>query len=55
MVTSAELKGQKPAWCPGCGNFGILTAFKRAVVDLGWEPWQFTIVSGIGQAGKLPH
>jgi len=55
MVTLAELKGQKPAWCPGCGNFGILTAFRRAVVELGWEPWEFTIVSGIGQAGKFPH
>ncbi|HEY5494586.1 MAG TPA: thiamine pyrophosphate-dependent enzyme [Candidatus Anoxymicrobiaceae bacterium] len=55
MVTLAELKGQKPAWCPGCGNFGILTAFRKAVVEEGWEPWQFTIVSGIGQAGKFPH
>ena len=39
----------------GCGNFGILNAFKNAVVELGLEPHQFTIVSGIGQAGKFPH
>ena len=39
----------------GCGNFGILNAFKNAVVELGIEPHQFTIVSGIGQAGKFPH
>ena len=55
MATLAEYKGQRPAWCPGCGNFAILTAFNKAVVGLGWEPWQFTIVSGIGQAGKFPH
>ena len=55
MATLAEYRGQKPAWCPGCGNFAILTAFNKAVVGLGWEPWQFTIVSGIGQAGKFPH
>jgi 2-oxoglutarate ferredoxin oxidoreductase subunit beta len=55
MPTLDEYKGQIPAWCPGCGNFGILTAFKNVMVELGIEPHQFTIVSGIGQAGKLPH
>lgn len=55
MPTLEDYKGQTPAWCPGCGNFGILKAFKDAVVELGLEPHQLTIVSGIGQAGKFPH
>ncbi len=55
MPTLEDYKGQVPAWCPGCGNFGILNAFKAAVVELGIEPHQFIMVSGIGQAGKLPH
>ena len=55
MVTSEDYRGLKPAWCPGCGNFGILTAFKRAMVELGVEPHEFVAVSGIGQAGKFPH
>ncbi len=55
MSTLKDYKGQKPAWCPGCGNFGILKSFKDAMVELGIEPDQFTIVSGIGQAGKFPH
>ena len=42
-------------WCPGCGNFGILTAMRRALVGLGLEPYQVLMVSGIGQAGKFPH
>ncbi|HMK61089.1 MAG TPA: 2-oxoacid:ferredoxin oxidoreductase subunit beta [Dissulfurispiraceae bacterium] len=50
-----ENNDQKPAWCPGCGNFGILKAFKDAIDELGFKPYQFTIVSGIGQAGKFPH
>jgi 2-oxoglutarate ferredoxin oxidoreductase subunit beta len=50
-----DYKGQTPAWCPGCGNFGILKAFKDAMVEMGKEPHEFTIVSGIGQAGKFPH
>ncbi len=55
MSTLEDYKGRTPAWCPGCGNFGILNTFKGAVVELGLEPHQFTIVSGIGQAAKLPH
>src|SRR5512139_3847441 len=43
------------AWCPGCGNFGILRALKKALVDLRLAPYQVLMVSGIGQAGKLPH
>jgi 2-oxoglutarate ferredoxin oxidoreductase subunit beta len=56
MVT---LKDYAPAmanqWCPGCGNFGILTSMRRALVALGLEPHQVLRVSGIGQAGKFPH
>jgi 2-oxoglutarate ferredoxin oxidoreductase subunit beta len=55
MVTSETYRGQVPAWCPGCGNFAIMKAFKDAMVELNWEPHQFTIVSGIGQAAKFPH
>jgi 2-oxoglutarate ferredoxin oxidoreductase subunit beta len=55
MSTLEKYKGQKPAWCPGCGNFAILNIIKRALVDLEMEPHEFTIVSGIGQAAKLPH
>jgi len=55
MVEMADYDGSKPAWCPGCGNFGILTALKNALVTLEIEPYRVLMVSGIGQAGKLPH
>ncbi len=42
-------------WCPGCANFGILTALRRALVSLGRAPHEVCLVSGIGQAAKLPH
>lgn len=42
-------------WCPGCGNFDILSAMKNAFVDLGISPQKLLIVSGIGQAAKTPH
>ncbi len=39
MVTASEkmatdYTGLKPAWCPGCGNFGILRALNKALVEL---------------------
>ncbi len=55
MVTMADYAGIKPAWCPGCGDFAILTAVKKALVELDIEPHQVLMTSGIGQAGKLPH
>jgi 2-oxoglutarate ferredoxin oxidoreductase subunit beta len=42
-------------WCPGCPNFGILQAFKKALVELKKAPHEVCMVSGIGQAAKLPH
>ncbi len=50
-----KYQGEVPAWCPGCGNFAIMRAFKEALVELAIEPERFCIVSGIGQAGKFPH
>jgi len=55
MVTVSDYAGLKPAWCPGCGNFGILEALNRALIEMKIEPHQVLLVSGIGQAGKLPH
>ncbi len=43
------------AWCPGCGNFGILAAIKEALAELKLKPEDIVIVSGIGQAAKTPH
>jgi 2-oxoglutarate ferredoxin oxidoreductase subunit beta len=42
-------------WCPGCSNFGILQAFKKAFLELNKAPHEICLVSGIGQAAKLPH
>jgi 2-oxoglutarate ferredoxin oxidoreductase subunit beta len=42
-------------WCPGCPNFGILEAFKMALNQLHKAPHEICLVSGIGQAAKLPH
>ena len=56
MVTLDDYKSTDPnAWCPGCGNFGIQAALKKALVALDLPPQRLCMVSGIGQAAKMPH
>ena len=43
-------------WCTGCGNFGILTALKKAINylgEMGIAKESIFITSGIGQHGKM--
>jgi len=42
-------------WCPGCGDFGILTAIQMALADLQLSPHRTVIFSGIGCSGKTPN
>ena len=42
-------------WCPGCGNFGIMNGIQIALSEMGLEQHKVVIVSGIGNAGKMPH
>ncbi len=42
-------------WCPGCGDFGIISAVQMALAELQLEPHRVVIFSGIGCSGKDPH
>ncbi len=42
-------------WCPGCGDHGIVAALQMALAELALEPHKVVIVSGVGNAAKLPH
>jgi 2-oxoglutarate ferredoxin oxidoreductase subunit beta len=53
--TIEEYKSEeKPTWCPGCGDFGVLNALYNAVRLKGWEPKDIVLVSGIGCSSRLP-
>ncbi len=43
-----------PDWCPGCGDFGVLNAMKRAALNLELLPHELMFVSGIGCSSNLP-
>ena len=54
-VTVKDFKGKvDPDWCPGCGDFGVLTALKQALVELNLNPHQVMTISGIGCSSNLP-
>ena len=56
MTEMSDYKSEaENQWCPGCPNFGILEAYKKAFVEMDLPPHRICMVSGIGQAAKLPH
>jgi len=56
MATIAELTTkQAPTWCPGCGDFTILSTIKNAIAELQLEQHNTVLVSGIGCGSKTPH
>ena len=42
-------------WCPGCGDFGILSAIQQALSELRLLPHRIAVFSGIGCSGRTPH
>ncbi|MCS7092872.1 MAG: 2-oxoacid:ferredoxin oxidoreductase subunit beta [Patescibacteria group bacterium] len=53
MTTIQEFAGYPPTWCPGCGNWPIGQAIKKALVDLGYSPDKVVIVFGVGCSGNM--
>lgn len=54
MATFKDFRNNvTPNWCPGCGDFSVLAAMQRAVANLGLEPEQVAVVSGIGCSGRI--
>ncbi|HXY46563.1 MAG TPA: thiamine pyrophosphate-dependent enzyme [Thermoplasmata archaeon] len=51
MVQSA--KPVAPIWCPGCGDFGVLAAVKRAAANLKIPTHELVLVGGIGCSGSI--
>ena len=54
-VTKDTYKGKiHPDWCPGCGDFSVLAALQAALYELGLQPHQVCVISGIGCSSNLP-
>ena len=55
MVATEGFGTKETTWCPGRGNFAIRKAIKQAMAACGLEPHKILMLSGIGQAAKMPH
>jgi hypothetical protein len=46
---------QEVRWCPGCGDYAILSAVQQVFPELGIPRERFVIVSGIGCSSRFPY
>jgi 2-oxoglutarate/2-oxoacid ferredoxin oxidoreductase subunit beta len=44
----------KPIWCPGCGDYGVVTAIYRALAAIARPPHEIAFISGIGCSSRIP-
>jgi 2-oxoglutarate ferredoxin oxidoreductase subunit beta len=44
----------KPVWCPGCGDFSVLSSITKALADIGTPPHLCAVISGIGCSSRIP-
>ncbi|GHT43164.1 2-oxoacid ferredoxin oxidoreductase subunit beta [Bacteroidia bacterium] len=42
-------------WCPGCGDYGVLSSLHKAMATLGVAPHNTAVISGIGCSSRLPY
>ncbi len=55
QLTAQDFKSDyKPIWCPGCGDYSVLSSFAKAFASLGVRPENTVVVSGIGCSSRLP-
>ena len=57
--TTYQAKDYKSAqlvrWCPGCGDFGVLSSLHKAMAETGVAPHNIAVISGIGCSSRLPY
>ena len=49
------VSGQDPRWCPGCGDYAILSSVQTALTKIGKKKEDIVFVSGIGCSSRLPY
>ena len=47
--------GQDVRWCPGCGDYAILSQVQKVFPDLGVAKEDIVVVSGIGCSSRFPY
>lgn len=54
--TKADFESENDIrWCPGCGDYAILSAMQQVMPTLGIPKEKIVFVSGIGCSSRFPH
>src|SRR5271165_414422 len=53
--TRKELIGDQPTWCPGCGDFSVLSIYFKLIEKLQIPREKITSVAGIGCSSRFPY
>jgi 2-oxoglutarate/2-oxoacid ferredoxin oxidoreductase subunit beta len=46
---------QETRWCPGCGDYAVLSAVQQFMPELGIPPHKIVFITGIGCAGRFAY
>jgi 2-oxoglutarate ferredoxin oxidoreductase subunit beta len=46
---------QETRWCPGCGDYAVLSAVQQLMPELGIPPHKIVFITGIGCAGRFAY
>jgi len=52
-ISEYTFSKQIPTWCPGCGNFAVLTAVKKSLIELSIAPEDAVVTYDIGCGGNM--
>ena len=56
QYTAKDFKSdQSVRWCPGCGDYAVLTTLQKVMAELGIPPHETAVISGIGCSSRLPY
>ena len=55
-LTKADFQSdQETRWCPGCGDYAVLSAVQQFMPELGIPPERMVFITGIGCAGRFAY
>ena len=56
QYTAKDFKSdQYVRWCPGCGDYAVLSSLQKVMAEIGIPPHETAIVSGIGCSSRLSY
>jgi 2-oxoglutarate ferredoxin oxidoreductase subunit beta len=54
LTAQSYKSSYKPIWCPGCGDYAVLSSVAKALAMTGVAPENVVVVSGIGCSSRIP-